>query len=82
VFRPLNLSAAQKQPVKFTAELIEDFMGVGSKGQTVDVELDLFGEGLVIVGDCPHDVQLLVGSHVSDKMFSKLAAAHETAAAE
>jgi hypothetical protein len=81
VFKPLNLSAAQKQPLKFKAKLAEDFMGAGSKGQTVDERLDLFGEGFVRVGDGDHIVQLLVGSRVTAVDLEALRKAHEEAAA-
>jgi hypothetical protein len=43
VLKPLDLSAAQKQPVQFKAELLED-LRCFKKGQIVHVELDLFGE--------------------------------------
>jgi hypothetical protein len=45
LFEPIDLNAAQKQPLKFKARLLEDFTGAGSKGQVVDVQLDLFEEG-------------------------------------
>jgi hypothetical protein len=47
----------------------------------VDVELDLFGQGVVTVGDHTHTVQLLVGRRVLDEAFGELVAAHNEQAA-
>jgi hypothetical protein len=85
VFRQL-VSVQQLQPgtIKLTAELTEDFMGAGSKGQRVPIELDLFGKGVAKVGADVHVAQLLLGPRVSDNAFGRLVAAHqlEAAAAE
>jgi hypothetical protein len=77
VFKPLNLSAQQKQPLKFKAKLAEDFMGAGSKGQTVDVELDLFGVGHAWVGDTRHAARVLLGRPMSEQQMEALREAHE-----
>jgi hypothetical protein len=67
----------------FTVRLTEDFMGAGTQGQTVEVELDLFDVGQVRIGRCWHTAQLLVGPHVLGEAFGKwpAAAAREQAAA-
>jgi hypothetical protein len=80
-FEPIDLRAEQKQMLKFKARLTQDFIGAGTKGQVVDVRLDLFARGVFMVGGSPHRVQLLMGPRTSDEAFGKLVAAHKEQAA-
>lgn len=67
VLEPLKLTAQQQQPLYFKAVLRRDAFGY-SRGSTVDVALNLFGEEPSIrVNDVTHTAQLVVGSLVRDK---------------
>lgn len=46
--RPLDVSAEQKQPIQFKAQVLEDLLFY-REGQIVDVELDLFGKSSMIL---------------------------------
>jgi hypothetical protein len=56
---PTALPAEQQQPLKFTAELVQDVFG-SSKGKQVPVEVDLFTSN-VILGDHSHAAQVVLG---------------------
>jgi hypothetical protein len=56
LFTPLNLTAAQAEPLKFKAEVREDVLS-WKKGQNVRIELDLFATSMMRVAlDEPHAV--------------------------
>ncbi|WIA41200.1 hypothetical protein OEZ86_004815 [Tetradesmus obliquus] len=59
--RPIGLSQEQQQPLKFNA--VVACITVDNQGATIAVELDLFGESLIKLGDCYFPVQLRIGPH-------------------
>lgn len=58
----MGLAPSQMQPIKFTAELLQDCFGC-SRGEHVPVELDLFRKSTLRLGKDPVGVtvQLLAG---------------------